>query len=116
MGIRHRKMGKTGHGRVSHTVIMRTYGDCLYWHRVSRRLSQRELCARTGNKISQQAIGCLEKGINEPLWVTACLLADALGLSLDAFRVDRPGPTTFQPTAKPTDMGEPLQEPQGEAR
>ncbi len=96
--IKKRVMGKSPTGRIAHAVICRTYGDCLYWHRVSRRLSQRDLCKLAGNRITQQALGQLEKGNREPLWATACMLADALNLPLDSFRVDRPGPRVLQGT------------------
>lgn len=90
MGLRSRKMSRIPGGGFRHTVISRTFGEALRFHRLAARLSQRDLADRVGFGLSKATVSHLEAGHHEPLWVTACLLADALNISLDDLRTDRP--------------------------
>lgn len=64
-------------------ISARCFGENLRLLRVQRNLSQRELA--DVSRVVQQTISCIENG-REPRWVTACQLADALGVSLDELR------------------------------
>lgn len=58
-------------------------------------LSQRQLALRLG--VGENYVSRLAAGRGTPSWETACRIADAAGVSLDAFRL----PPDEDPTRKP---------------
>jgi transcriptional regulator with XRE-family HTH domain len=52
--------------------------------RTAAGLSQTELAEKAG--MTQGAVGHLERGTREPQWASVVALADALGVSCEAFR------------------------------
>lgn len=61
-----------------------TFATRLRQLRTEAGLSQSELAKRSG--IPQPNISGMENGIRAPTWVTACRIADALGVSVDRLR------------------------------
>jgi transcriptional regulator with XRE-family HTH domain len=61
-----------------------TLGARIRQRREALRLTQEQLATRAG--ITRQSLSRIECGGHEVYWDTACKLADALGVTLDALR------------------------------
>ncbi|MCI0456762.1 MAG: helix-turn-helix domain-containing protein [Gemmataceae bacterium] len=60
-----------------------TFGSALKRLREAAGLSQMDLASRAG--LNLFTVSKIEQGTRDPSWATACALAKALGVSLDAF-------------------------------
>jgi transcriptional regulator with XRE-family HTH domain len=76
-----------------HSPTAISFGARLRQLRTAAGLSQTALAQRAG--LTRMAVAHLEMGRRQPTWATAVALADALGVSTEAFREPpAPGPET----------------------
>ena len=74
------------------TILLMPFNEKLQALRKAAGLTQEGLARKAG--LSTSAVVKLEQPNKEPVWTTAVKLADALGVSLDAFKdgADLPAP------------------------
>lgn len=77
-------------------MVSNQFGSRLKEIREQAGLSQREVCERAG--LTLDGLSKLERGLRSPSWDTVVALANALGVSCEAFRES---PATEQPPGKP---------------
>ncbi len=77
-----------------------TLGGNLYWWRLTRRLSHRELGARAG--LAYRSVGAWETGERDPSYDEACRLAEALEIPVQYLWDHVPAPLSPPP---PLELG-----------